>query len=288
MRTLLFCISLLLSVHANAQDLKAYQLLNAEGGAATFADIVKKSKKSDVVFFGELHNNPIAHWMQYELTKALHEEAKGSLVLGAEMFESDNQLLLTEYLNGTIPAKTFEDEARVWNNYKTDYKPLVDFALEKQLPFIATNIPRRYASLVFKGGFEALEGLAPEAQQYIAPSPVPYDPNLPGYVKMVEMMGGHGSGSANFPKAQAIKDATMAYFISQHLPEKGVFLHFNGSYHSDHYEGIVWYLKEAYAPKAKVLTITTLETDDLSAIPEGEQGKADFYLLVPSSMTKTY
>ena len=47
--------------------------------------------------------------------------------------------------------------ARLWNNFKTDYKPLVDFAKDNNLKFIATNIPRRFASLVFKGGFEVLE-----------------------------------------------------------------------------------------------------------------------------------
>ena len=50
---------------------------------------------------------------------------------------------------------------------------------------------------------------------WMAPLPMDYDANLPGYVKMVEMMGGHGG--ANMPKAQATKDATMAYFILQHF-----------------------------------------------------------------------
>ena len=288
MRIILLSLSLLIISSLAAQDKPAYRIFDKKGKPASFEAMLKASKKSDIVFFGELHNNPIAHWLQLELTTSLHETAKEKLALGAEMFEADNQLLLDEFLGGTIQEKTFEDEARVWNNYATDYKPLVAFAKANQLPFIATNIPRRYASLVFKGGFESLEPLQENAKNYIAPLPIKYDPNLPGYQKMVEMMGGHGGGSDNFPKAQAIKDATMAYFISENLPEDGVFIHYNGSYHSDHYEGIVWYLKNDYAPKAKITTITTVEQADLSSLAEEHQGKADYTIIVIDTMTKTY
>ncbi len=281
-------LALTMTFSVFAQDKPAYRIFDKKGNPASFEDLLKDSRKSDIIFFGELHNNPIAHWLQYELTASLYSTIKGDLALGAEMFEADNQLLLDEYLSGTIKEKTFEEEARVWNNYATDYKPLVEFAKANNLSFTATNIPRRYASLVFKGGFESLEGLQDKAKAYIAPQPIKYDANLPGYQKMVEMMGGHGGGSDNFPKAQAIKDATMAFFISENLPEKGVFLHYNGSYHSDNYEGIVWYLQNDYAPKAKITTITTVEQPDLSALEEEHAGKADFTIVVINTMTKTY
>ena len=118
---------------------------------------------------------------------------------------------LNNYLAGKIDEKALDTLARLWNNFKTDYKPLVDFAKDNKLKFIATNIPRKFASQVFKGGFEVLEELSDEEKNWIAPLPIAYDATLPGYVKMKEMMGGHGGD--NLPKAQAIKDATMAYFI---------------------------------------------------------------------------
>lgn len=283
---LLLCLSIWASLPA--QDLAAYQIFDSEGNPTTFKQMAAASVNADVVFFGELHNNPIAHWLQLELTQALYDAKEGDLVLGAEMFESDNQLLLNEYLKGQISAKAFEDEARVWPNYKTDYKPLLQFAKEKEIPFIATNIPRRYANLVFRSGFEGLENLSDVAKVYTAPLPVAYDPALPGYKKMTEMMGGHGGGSDNLPKAQAIKDATMAYFISENLPGEGVFLHVNGSYHSDGKEGIIWYLLEQYASDAEVLTITTVEQSTLDKLQEDHQGKADFTLVITDRMTKTY
>jgi uncharacterized iron-regulated protein len=80
------------------------------------------------VFFGELHDNPIAHWLELQVTKDLYTEKGGKLVLGAEMFEADNQVVLDEYLKGIITGKQFETEAKMWQNYATDYKPMVDFA----------------------------------------------------------------------------------------------------------------------------------------------------------------
>ena len=153
--------------------------------------------QSDIVMFGEHHNNSIVHWLQLEATTDLSKLS--GLTLGAEMFEADNQTQLNNYLKGEIDQKTFDTVARLWNNYPTDYKPLVDFAKENKLHFIATNIPRRFASEVFRGGFKSLEALFDEEKSWVAPLPIKYDANLPGYVKMIEMMGGHGGD--NLPKA---------------------------------------------------------------------------------------
>lgn len=269
-------------------DLPAYQLYNAKGKSTDFDKLVTASADADVVLFGELHNNPISHWLQLELSKALFEKKSGNLIMGAEMFEADNSLIINEYLTGKVNDKSFESEARLWPNYKTDYKPLLTFARENKIPFIATNIPRRYASLVNRDGFEGLNSLPEEAGKYIAPRPVAYDPELPGYKGMMEMMGGAGGHvNENLPKAQAIKDATMAHFILENLKPGSTFLHFHGTYHSDNYEGIMWYLKQQ-RPDLKIVTINTSEQDDISKIEEANQNKADFILLTPASMTKTH
>ena len=102
------------------------------------------------------------------------------------------------------------------------------------------------------------------------------------------MMGSHGGADKeNIVKAQAVKDATMAYFISQNLKKGHLFLHFNGSYHSDSREGILWHLNQ-YKPKQDIVTISTVEQDKLDAILPENQKKADFTICVIASMTKTY
>jgi len=97
---------------------------------------------------------------------------------------------------------------------------------------------------------------------------------------------GYGHGGDNLPKSQAIKDATMAYFISQNLNPKGVFIHYNGSYHSKDYEGIYWYLKLIH-PQLNILTIGCEEQENLSKLDNG-YSKADYIIVTPRNMTKTY
>lgn len=284
MKKICVFLCLLAVFNGFSQDKPAYLIFRSDGSQATWKELTEKAAVSNVVLFGELHNNPICHWLQFELTECLFKVVGQKLVLGAEMFEADNQLLLNEYLDGKVAAKNFESEAKLWPNYKTDYKSLVDFSKDKKLRFVATNIPRRYASLVNKSGFEALNGLSKEALSLMPPLPMPYDSSLPGYKAMLNM-GGHVS--PNLPKAQAVKDATMAWFILQNYSFGQVFLHFNGAYHSDNYEGIVWYLNH-YRPGIKILTISSIESDDPNQPGDDIKGKADYTLVIPSSMTKTH
>lgn len=237
----------------------------------------------DIVLFGEFHNNPISHWLQLEVTRDCDKTR--DLTLGAEMFEQDNQAALNLYLEGKIDKKGLDSSARLWNNYATDYAPLVNYAKENHLVFAATNVPRRYASLVFRSGFEALDTLSASTKAWLAPLPIPYDSTLPGYVKMKEMMPGHGGD--NLPRAQAIKDATMAHFILQNFKAGNLFIHYNGSYHSENYEGIMWYLLHSN-PALKIATITTVSQKDISKLEKINLKKADYIICVDEDMTTTY
>lgn len=286
---IILSLSALLTL-AFKSDKPAYLVYDAEGRNVKYQKMIENITTADVVFFGELHDNPISHWLEYEITADIHKVAGNSLVIGAEMFEADNQLLLDEYLGSKYDAAKFEAEVKLWKNYRTDYKPLVEFAVKNGLQFIATNVPRRYASMVSKGGFEVLDSLSPEAKRFIAPLPVVYDPELKCYKDMLSMGGMPGMGgkpNLNFPKAQAIKDATMAHFIVVNMSAGKKFIHYNGAYHSDNYQGIIYYLK-IYMPGVKVATITTVLQDDISSLADENKGVADYIVTVPQSMTRTY
>lgn len=265
------------------QQKPAYILYNAKGKKVSYEKMIRILKDKDIVLFGEFHNNPISHWLQLGVTTDLKQ--KRNLVMGAEMFEQDNQNALDLYVSGKIKAKELDSLARLWKNYPTDYAPLVNFAKENQIHFAATNVPRKYAAMVSKGGFEALDSISAKEKAWIAPLPIAYDPELPGYKKMLEMMGGHSG--VNLPKAQAIKDATMAYFILQSYTPGSLFIHFNGSYHSDNYEGILWHLKNK-RPELHYGTITTVSQKDISKLLAENIGRADFIICVPDDMTTTY
>ena len=267
-----------------ASNPSPYLIYNSDGELTSFEEIIKAALDSDVVLFGELHDNPMIHWLQLLLTEALDVEGR-DLILGAEMFETDDQLPLNEYLSGVINLSKLEGNTRVWPNFKTDYLPLVDYAKNNNCKFIATNVPRRYASFAYYNGLDTLEFLSDEAKTFLPPLPILYDGTVGCYVEMLEMSGGHGGD--NLPKSQALKDACMAHNISINLPENGIFLHYNGAFHSQNRDGIVWYLRQTN-PNLKVLTIDATEQDDISALDEERVGVADFIITTPINLTKTH
>jgi uncharacterized iron-regulated protein len=139
--------------------------------------------------------------------------------------------------------------------------------------------------MVSKGGFQVLDTIAATTKLWMAPLPINFDANLPGYKNMMDMMAGHGS--VNMLKAQAIKDATMAYFILKYFIPGSLFIHYNGSYHSDNHDGIVWHLMQS-KPDLKIVTVTTVSQKDISKLLDENKNKADFIICVDEDMTSTY
>lgn len=312
----------------------AYRLFREDGKKVKYEKMLEAASEADIVLFGEYHTNPISHWLQLELSTDLHKIKGEALILGAEMFEADNQLILDEYLAGQITEAKFEEEARLWKNYKTDYKPLILLAKENDLTFVASNIPRRYANMVFKKGVASLDSLSDVAKSYMAPLPLDYDTSLNCYRQLMgsspgpatevpetkttetkmpmhkslvgdtltpkgdtlkpmgdtissskSPMGGHGS--INLADAQAIKDATMSHFIMEYWAPGKLFVHYNGAYHSDDFESMNWFLKQAN-PDLNIVTISTVSQEKLDHLEEDSEGKAHFIIAVPSNMTQTH
>ncbi len=283
MKNILLLLAISISTVSFSQGKPAYKIYNSKGKAVSYKKMVKKMAKSDIVLFGENHNNAIAHWLQLEVTTDLFKSRK--LTLGAEMMEQDNQGVLNEYLSSEIDQKGLDTLARLWPNYDTDYAPLVDFAKDNSLSFIATNIPRRYANRVFKQGFEALDALTTEEKSWIAPLPITFDPELPTYQNILVMMGEHGT--PELVMAQAMKDATMAHFINTNYIEGNLFIHYNGAYHSNHYEGILWYLK-LENPDRSYVTVSTVDQANIKKLAKENKDLADFIICVDENMTTTY
>ncbi len=282
----IFITILSLSAATTLAQTQAFKIYNKEGNEVRFESMVQIAAQHEVVFFGELHNNSIAHWLQLQILKQLDKNGK-DLILAGEFFERDDQLNIDEWFAGKMTDKTFETESKLWNNYTTDYKPLLLYAKKNSIPFIGSNIPRKYASLVSRQGLAALDSLSDQAKKYIAPLPIQVDKSLPGYVGMKDMMHGSGMNADYMVEAQAVKDATMAYSLFDHLGKGKVILHINGSYHSNNYEGIIWYLQQAY-PETKIMTINTVEQDDIHALEDKTKGSADYIIVLPTDSPKSY
>ncbi len=221
--------------------------------------LIKDLRKSDVVFFGEEHDDSIAHALQLKILEGLHKLQKEKLSLSMEMFQSDVQLVLDEYTAGLITEKNLQADARPWKNY-ADYRPLVEYARENRLYVLAANAPSRYTNRVSRGGLGSLDILPDEAKALLAPLPVD---TLTGryHEKFGVLMRGQGHASGIPPlklyQSQNLWDATMAWRIARLSAKRpgGLILHLNGRFHSDERLGTYAHLKK-YAPELNLRNIS--------------------------------
>lgn len=281
-----------------SNDFPAYVVYNSEGKQITFDEMMKGLTKSDICLFGEFHDDPISHWLEKIITERMFEEKGHDLVLGGEMWETDQQLLMDELLAGLIDKKSYTEAANNWPNFD-DYKPLVGVAISNNLPFICTNIPRRYANIIYKKGEAYLDSLPQQAYQYLPPLPIHYDLEQPAYAKMMSLFGSDDNAKhsadnnpmtkykgSNLVKAQAIKDATMAHNILKNWEEGKYFLHYNGVYHSKDKQSIYYYLKY-YNPKVDVVTISVSRQENVLKLDENNN-TGDYNIVVQELVSKTY
>src|SRR5690606_33229882 len=146
-----------------------YRIYRGDGSAATLDALYEASRAAEVTFIGESHNDAVAHRLEELL---LRETRQPGLALALEMFETDVQLVLDEYLAGQITEEQFLKDSRPWGNYESAYRPMIEFAREEGLPVLAANAPRRYVNLVGRQGNDALESLSEAARALLPPLPL--------------------------------------------------------------------------------------------------------------------
>lgn len=290
MKKILWIVMLMMSMTTYAQKTpEIYHIFDAQGKEVSYEKMIKTVSATDVVFFGEIHNCVISHWMEQKVLEALAEN-NNKLKVGMEMLEADNQLIINEYTSSLISSDRFEEECRLWPNHSTDYEPLVYYAKRHHLPLIATNVPRRYASVVKEKGLAFLDSLSAEAKRYLPKLPIKYVENENAQAGFA-LMGLLGKAKETKPQlmaqAQAIKDATMGWFIAQNLKKGEQMIHFNGTYHSDARNGIIPYLLE-YRPKTTISTIRAVRQEEIDKIEEDYLGLADFYICITEDMNMSY
>ncbi|MCS7298270.1 MAG: ChaN family lipoprotein [Bacteroidia bacterium] len=270
-----------------AQDKPAYLLYSGEGKRLSYKQALSYLSKADVVLFGELHDDPIAHWLAYELVRDLYRLRGERLMVGMEMFETDQNEALQQYWRGEISLAQLGGKIRLWPNFSTDYAPLVEFARQAKIPLYATNAPRAFARAVAQRGVAAMEEWMETERQWVAPLPFPRLDSLPSYQQMSSMAVEHGIDPDNFRLAQMLRDATMAHRITSAWRSGVLFFHLNGRYHSDSKEGIGAYLR-LYQPHLRVITLTTERVPEIHTYRPPKKGLADIILVVPETMTRTH
>ena len=271
-----------MSMHYKIYDTRTRQIV-------TIDKIVTDMADADVLFFGEEHNDSAAHYLENKIFRALHAQYADKVVLSMEMFETDGQLGLNEYLTGFINEDRFSRDVRLWSNYK-DYRPMIEYAKQNKIPVIAANPPRRYANLVTRRGMRSLDSLSKDAKKYLPP--LPYD-TLSGHYRekfMDIMKGTPGTGSQNIYYSQSLWDAGMSYSIYSFLKKnkrKKVF-HCVGGFHTEEKLGTAAQL-QMRNKRLKILNIASFSDTSFNN-PDWEKfiSKGDYIILTNPDLKKTF
>ncbi len=298
MRLCLFAIIVLcLSLSAFAQtSYIPHRVYDAKHKRFTdFEAMASELAKSDVVFFGEQHDDTATHRLEIALLEGIARR-RPNVIVALEMFERDTQKLIDDYLSNKITEAAFLKDSRPWKNYQPDYKPLIEFAKAKGWKVIAGNVPRRFATVVFKGGLEAVDKLSEAERKLIAEKfSCPTDDY---YKRFKETMSEHPGD--NSPKmdpamldrmyqAQCVKDETMAESITtaaQASPQALV-IHYNGAFHSDFQLGTAARVKQRMA-KSNVKVVSAIPVENLdSATPDKDKKRGDYLIFTLKSKAET-
>lgn len=271
-----------LSTHYRIYDTKTRQLISTD-------QIIADMDASDVLFFGEEHNDSAGHYLENKIFRELHARYGSQVALSLEMFETDNQQALNDYLAGFIDEARLAKDARLWSNYK-DYRPMVDYAKQNRLAVVAANAPRRYVSLVGKRGMAVLDSLDKGAKALLPP--LPYD-TLPGHYreKFYEVM--KGSPGGDNPKvyySQSLWDAGMSNSIYHYLRKnKGqkVF-HCVGKFHVEERLGTAAQLQNRNK-KLRIRVISMISDENFTA-PDWNKLAVlgDYVILTDPTLKKTF
>jgi uncharacterized iron-regulated protein len=259
-------------------DARTHTVIDFEGLLARCAD-------ARVVTLGENHDDPATHMIELAVLEGLYR-MQGDVILSMEMFERDVQNILDSYLAGDIPEEEFLAGSRPWGNYETDYRPMVEFALEHGFPVIASNIPRYMASYIASEGLENAD-LTDEERQYVAETlDAPDDEYWELFAATMRMPGMEAMGVTEdtihmYYEAQVIKDETMAESVSRAAEDSpdSVVYHVAGAFHLADYLGTFARIERNLVGADCVLILVIPLDDILGPLPE-DISKADYWILV--------
>jgi uncharacterized iron-regulated protein len=254
-----------------------------------FETMLADLARADVVFVGEQHDDPNTHRLELAILEGLARRG-GNVVLALEMFERDVQSRLADYAAGSLDEEAFLKGSRPWPRYATDYRPLVEFAKSNGWPIVASNVPRRLASAVAKGGLTALKTSDGDPALYAADHRCPEDDYFDRFAETMTSHPMPGTEKVTpaeqramvqrFYESQCLKDETMAESVVR-AREQGspLVVHVNGSFHSDFGDGAAERVRRRL-PRARVVVVSILPVENLDTIkPTKEDRKRADYLV---------
>jgi uncharacterized iron-regulated protein len=259
---------------------------SARGQFADFESMLATLSRADVVFVGEQHDDPNTHRLERAILEGLARRREG-LILSLEMFERDVQEKLDHFRQGHMSETEFLATSRPWPRYATDYKPLVDFALERKWPIVAANIPRPIASEIAKGGIDVLRAKSEPDSTWFAKEAI-CPTNDEYFKRFKEVMGAHANAEQVelYYASQCLKDETMAESIARAWQAaltatpgaRPLAVHYNGAFHSDSGLGTASRVQRRL-PDARLVVVSVIPVPNLDTLAADEhKSKGDYVI----------
>ncbi len=251
------------------------------GKTITVEELVKNIKNVDVLVFGEEHNDSTGHQLEAQIYEKMLQDYPGT-ALSMEMFCTDVQPVINEYLLDLISEKNFIKETRAWNNY-TDYQTLIELAKTNKTDIVGANAATRYSNAVSMSGLQKLAEFPAASRAFLPPLPI--DTATGRYhEKFIETLGGHDMGSMKIYQTQNLWDATMGWSIAKYAklyPKKKI-LHLNGRFHSDEHIGVITQIKK-YAPKLTVANISCFSAATMDDQDKKKYAELGDYVIITNT-----
>jgi uncharacterized iron-regulated protein len=258
------------------------------GRQVRWRDLPGRLATADAIFLGEEHNDPETHRAEASLLEAIHKKVGDRLTLAMEMFERDGQAALSDYLAGKADEAALKKAVRLWPNYATDYRPMVEYAKANRVPVLASNAPQRIVRRVGQEGLGTVLASLPSEDKSLVAAYVnaPAGDSYAG--RFSRIIGeGHGEGKEmdtamvqRFYEAQCLRDDTMAETVARALHDGRTVLHVNGSFHSDAGLGtaarVLW-----RRPLGTRLAVVKIVAYNDKPDPKPLQDEADYLVFVP-------
>ena len=180
----------------------------SENRSISLKQLAVELKTKRIVLVGEHHNNIRHHINQLEVIRALHE-AGAKVAVGMEMFRSDSQKYLGQWVAGKIPEKEFEKIYYAnWNYNWSLYRPILQYARENRIPVLGLNVSRKITRQVARQGFQSLNK---EQRGKLKDVACRVDKVYRDFIKRAH--GAHAHGNLNFEyfcESQLVWDNIMA------------------------------------------------------------------------------
>ena len=255
------------------------------GRESSRAALVARARRADAVVIGETHTDETTHDLELAILDAVTRASTRQVILALEMFARDVQPALDAYLANEIDEASFLARSRPWGNYRTGYRPLVEFAKAHELRVVASNIPTAIRRKISKGKEAAWNRLTPDERRHVPPTLIS---NSRAYWDQYDRLAaGHLVGEDAPPLterlywSQSLWDNTMAWSSAEALDNSpgALLVHVNGSFHSRRSLGLVEQLR-ARKPGLQTCVVTIVPCLEPSAVStESVADLGDFVIL---------